>query len=386
MRRLTATLLCLVALSVTSAYAAQANQATPQEPLIGDAPADPGPLASNLSQAFKLSAIQAAMRKVADWQSARIIDKPSRDWPFAILYDGLLSASVTLNEPGYHDLVVKVAEHYDWALGAKAISGDADDETIAQSYLWLYREHPDARRIQPLRVQFDRTILQPDDPAKPVWWWSYALYMGPPVWSALAATTHDSNYLDHMDREWKLSSNLLWDPQEHLLFRDSSYFDKREKNGRKMFLSRANGWVMGGLVRVLDDLPAGDPRRPFYEDKLRTMAETVARFQCTDGLWRPGLLDPEDYPYAETSGSAFFVYALAWGINHHVLSAKRYRPVVKRAWAGLITHIYADGRLGCIQPVNAALGAYTPGASSVYGVGSFLLAGAEVYQLAARGH
>ena len=335
MRRLTATLLCLVALSVTSAYAAQANQATPQEPLIGDAPADPGPLASNLSQAFKLSAIQAAMRKVADWQSARIIDKPSRDWPFAILYDGLLSASVTLNEPGYHDLVVKVAEHYDWALGAKAISGDADDETIAQSYLWLYREHPDARRIQPLRVQFDRTILQPDDPAKPVWWWSYALYMGPPVWSALAATTHDSNYLDHMDREWKLSSNLLWDPQEHLLFRDSSYFDKREKNGRKMFLSRANGW---------------------------------------------------DYPYAETSGSAFFVYALAWGINHHVLSAKRYRPVVKRAWAGLITHIYADGRLGCIQPVNAALGAYTPGASSVYGVGSFLLAGAEVYQLAARGH
>ncbi len=108
------------------------------------------------------------------------------------------------------------------------------------------------------------------------------------------------------------------------------------------------------------------------------MADSVAKIQGEDGLWRPGLLDAADYPYPEVSGSAFFVYALAWGLDHHLLDAKRFRPIVERGWAGLVRHIYTDGRLGSIQPVGAAPGAYTPGTSYVFGVGAFLLAGSEV--------
>ena len=151
-------------------------------------------------------------------------------------------------------------------------------------------------------------------------------------------------------------------------------------------MSRGNGLVMGGLARVLESLPPNDPRRPFYVEKLQEMSKSIAQIQSPDGLWRPGLLDAADYPYPENSGSAFFVYALAWGINHHLLSAKQYGPVVRRGWAGLVSHIYADGRLGSIQPVGAAPGAYVPGASYVYGVGAFLLAGSEVNQLASHEH
>ena len=32
--------------------------------------------------------------------------------------------------------------------------------------------------------------------------------------------------------------------------------------------------------------------------------------------------------------------------------------MIQRAWAGLVSHIYADGRLGDIQPVGEAPGAY----------------------------
>jgi rhamnogalacturonyl hydrolase YesR len=181
-----------------------------------------------------------------------------------------------------------------------------------------------------------------------------------------------------MHHEWQVTSDLLWDPQEQLFFRDSSYFDKREKNGRKVFWSRGNGWVMGGLVRVLETLPANDPRRPFYVSKLRAMAQAVAKLQGEDGLWRPGLLDAADYPHPEVSGSAFFVYSIAWGLNHGLLDAKTFVPVIQRGWAGLVAHIYMDGRLGCIQPVGAAPGAYTEGASYVFGTGAFLLAGSEV--------
>jgi len=98
-------------------------------------------------------------------------------------------------------------------------------------------------------------------------------------------------------------------------------------------------------------------------------------------LWRPGLLDAPAYPLPEVSGSAFFTYALAWGINQHFLDAKTYRPVVEKAWRGLVSHIYQDGRLGCIQPIGSAPDAYKPTASYTYGVGAFLLAGSEVEKM-----
>ena len=348
----------------------------------GDAPSDPGPLATNLSPALKPAAIRAAMRKVADWQSARVADTPSQGWTYATLYAGLLSASETLQEPRYRDLVLHVAEHYQWTLGPRKTH--ADDQAIGQSYLWLYRQSPEPGRVGPLKAQFDSIMQLPDDPAKPVWWWCDALFMAPPVWSGLASVTHDEKYLDYMNHEWKVTSSLLWDPQEQLFFRDSGYFDKREKNGRKVFWSRGNGWVMGGLVRVLENLPTNDPARQFYLDKFQQMADSVAKIQSPDGLWRAGLLDAADYSHPEVSGSAFFVYAIAWGINHHVLDAKRFGPVVKNGWAGLVHHIYADGRLGSIQPVGEAPGAYTESSSYVFGVGAFLLAGSEVNQLSQK--
>ena len=69
---------------------------------------------------------------------------------------------------------------------------------------------------------------------------------------------------------------------------------------------------------------------------------------------------------------------MAWGLNHHLLDQSKFVPVVQKGWAGLVRHIYADGRLGSIQPVGAAPGAYTPGASYVFGTGAFFLAGSEV--------
>jgi unsaturated rhamnogalacturonyl hydrolase len=351
---------------------------------VGDQPSDPGPLATDLSPALKPVAIQAAMRKVADWQIARIESTPSQDWTFASLYLGLLSASDTLHDPRYHDVVLHVAEHYQWTLGPRLIH--ADDQAIGQSYLWLYREKPDPQRVAPLQKQFDQVMKDPDDPAKPVWWWCDALFMAPPVWTSLGQVTHDPKYVDYMDHEWRTTAQLLWDPQEHLFFRDKSYLDKKEANGRKLFWSRGNGWVMGGLAQVLEHLPANDPRRPYYVEKLRDMADSVAKLQGSDGLWRAGLLDEDSYPNPEVSGSAFFVYSLAWGVDHHILDAKRYAPVIQRGWTGLVGHIYADGRLGDIQPVGAAPGAYTPGSSYVFGVGAFLLAGSEMDTYSAHAH
>ena len=346
-----------------------------QSRLVGDAPLNPGPPA-NLSGALDRRSIRTAMRKVGDWQNQRIAKTPDQDWTFATLYLGLLAASHTLSRPSYHRTVVRAADSFEWKLGPRQTH--ADDQAIGQIYLELYREDPQPERIAALRHQFETVKDLPDDPGKPVWWWCDALFMAPPVWAGLAQATHDPTYLDYMDREWRVTSSLLWDQKEKLFSRDASYLSKLEQNGHKMFWSRGNGWVLGGLVEVLEAMPANDPRRQFYIERLQEMAGSVAASQGSDGLWRAGLLDPDTYPNPEVSGSAFFVYALTWGMHHGILEPARYAPVVSRAWTGLVHHIYADGRLGDIQPVGEAPGAYTPGASYVFGVGAFLLAGSEL--------
>jgi unsaturated rhamnogalacturonyl hydrolase len=348
---------------------------------VGDSD-ESGPLAKDLSPSLDRADVDGAMRKVADWQLLRVQEHWSQDWTFAAMYAGFMAAADSLHEARYRNAMLTMSEGFEWRLGPRLTH--ADDQAIGQTYLALYREERDPKRIVAVRSQFDQIMQLPDDAAKPVWWWCDALFMAPPVWTRLSQATGEKKYLDYMDREWWVTSKLLFDPEEHLYFRDATYFDKREKNGKKIFWSRGNGWVMAGLARVLDGMPADYPNRAKYVEQFRQLAARVAELQGSDGLWRPGLLDAGDYPLPEVSGSAFFVYAMAWGINHHVLDRARYEPVVSRAWAGLISHIYADGRLGCIQPIGAAPGDFQPASSYVYGVGAFLLAGSEVRLLKAR--
>jgi len=346
---------------------------------VGDTLDNPPPLA-NLSPAFDSHSIHAAMRKVGDWELERTRPYFNQDWTFAALYAGFMAAAKSLPEARYEGAMLEVGNKFDWKLGPRLIH--ADDQAIGQTYLDLYRDYHEARMIGPTREQFDALMKTPDDPQKPVWWWCDALFMAPPVWARLYRITGDKSYLDYMDREWWITSNLLYDSQEHLYFRDASYLQKHEANGSKLFWSRGNGWVMAGLARVLEEMPENYPFRQKYVDQFRQMASRVASLQGPDGLWRPGLLDAGAYPLPEVSGSAFFVYAMAWGIDHGLLDPVAYLPVVQKGWAGLLSHIYIDGRLGCIQPIGAAPGDFKPSSSYVYGVGAFLLAGSEVDRMA----
>ena len=191
-----------------------------------------------------------------------------------------------------------------------------------------------------------------DDPDKLLWWWCDALFMSPPVLLRMYEITHDKKYLDYMDHEWWLTSASLYYQENHLYFRDSRYFTQKQANGKPIFWSRGNGWVMGALVNVLRLMPADYPSRPKYVAQFREMVAQIAAIQSPDGLWRSGLLDPDAYDLPEVSGSAFFTFGIAYGINEKILDRKTYLPVVEKSWKGMLTHIYADGRLGSIQPID----------------------------------
>jgi unsaturated rhamnogalacturonyl hydrolase len=348
----------------------------------GDQPDDPGPLASDLSPNLKRPAILKAMKKVADWQLQHSEGRYNIQWTFAALYDGFLAVSNTTGDKRYNDRVLQVARDNHWDFGPRF--AHADDEAIGLTYLTLYADDPKAEDIAPTRDGMDKLLARPDDPKKSLWWWCDALYMAPPVLAQLSVATGDRRYLDFMDREWWITSGALYDPAEHLYFRDDRFLTMYEANGKKVFWSRGNGWVLAGLAFVLERMPADYPYRAKYEKQFKEIAERVAGLQQPDGLWRASLLDPGSYPNPEISGSGFFTYAMAWGIRHKLLDRKTYLPVVKKSWQGMLTHVYADGRLGSIQPIGGEPGKFKPSSSYVYGVGAFLLAGSELSQIAGK--
>jgi unsaturated rhamnogalacturonyl hydrolase len=373
-------LLCLFC--CLQAGAQQQPTARDKLPGLGDSRSDAGPLASDLSPAFKKKDVVRAVRKVADWQLDRARKNYSQDWTFAALYAGFMAIPSSVNGSTYQNAMRDMGTQFNWQLGPRA--EHADDHAVGQTYIELYEKSHDPAILAPARQRMDALIQRTDDPQKPLWWWCDALFMAPPVLADLSKVTGDPKYLNFMDREWWSSSKLLYDPQLHLYSRDASYFDKHEANGAKVFWSRGNGWVMAGLARVLTVMPENYTSRQQYITQFQQMAKAVAAIQGTDGLWRPGLLDGEAYKLPEVSGSAFITYALAWGVRTGILDRKQYLPIVKKAWAGLLTHVYQDGRLGCIQPIGAAPGQFTPTSSYVFGVGAFLLAGSEVYNLSNR--
>jgi len=364
---------------------APATPASVERAHVGDAPDDPGPLATDLSTDIKPKAIDAAMKKVGDWQVKVAEPNFNKQWTFAALYDGLLAASKTTGDPKYHDAVLHFAERSNWTLLNERFP-HADDQAFGQAYLDLYLEDKKPVRMADTKTIMDRLIVRPDDPDKLLWWWCDALFMSPPVLLRMYEITHDRKYLDYMDHEWWLTSASLYNEENHLYFRDSRYFTQKQANGKPIFWSRGNGWVMGALVNVLRILPADYPSRPKYVAQFREMAAAVAAIQSPDGLWRSGLLDPGAYDLPEVSGSAFFTFGMAYGINEKILDRKTYLPVVEKSWKGMLTHIYADGRLGSIQPIDGQPGKFKPSASYVYGVGGFLLAGSEMHRLAEAKH
>jgi unsaturated rhamnogalacturonyl hydrolase len=354
--------------------------AAEQRPLVGDTPAMVPPLATDLSPKLTRKNVSHAMQKVADWQLARAEPGFSQDWTFAALYTGFMAVPKAANSEKYQQAMLQMAKKFNWQPGPRV--PNADDGAIGQTYLDLYFRYHDPAMMAPIRERMDAVMALPDNPDKPLWWWCDALYMAPPVLAKLSRATGERKYLDFMDHEWWITSNLLYSPPNHLFFRDKSFLDKHEANGSPIFWSRGNGWVFAALARVLAEMPRDYPSRPKYVAQFKEMAEELAGLQGADGLWRPGLLDAAAYKLPENSGSAFYTFGFAYGINAGILERAKYLPVVEKAWQGLLSHIYEDGRLGCIQPVGAAPGDFTAASSYVFGTGAFLLAGSEVYRLA----
>ncbi|MBV8807019.1 MAG: glycoside hydrolase family 88 protein, partial [Sinobacteraceae bacterium] len=204
-------------------------------------------------------------------------------------------------------------------------------------------------------------------------------FMAPPAWIALTNATGDRRYLDHADAEFWATTEYLYDQSDHLFYRDSRFFEQRDSQGRRIFWGRGNGWVFAGLARILTALPADYPSRPRYEALFREMAAKLVSLQGAKGYWPVSLLEPQQSP--ETSGTGFFVYGLAWGVNHGLLPAGQYRRSIQRGWRALVAAVKPDGKLGWVQRIGAEPDQVSADDTQLYGTGAFLLAASEVARI-----
>ena len=340
-----------------------------------------------LSPALEPAAVLAAMRRVGDWDLAHDWRIRPDDWVVTVGYTGVMALADTSGDAKYRDTLRAVGEANDWKLGPTKYF--ADDHCIGQAYAELFLRERDPRMIAPMRAHFDAILAAPKDDnlewerpnAIDKWSWCDALFMGPPAWVRLWVATGDQRYLDFAVTNWWKTSDYLYDTDEHLYFRDSKYFTKRETNGLKVFWSRGNGWVMGGLVRVLQFLPKDHPSRPRFEEQFRQMSAKLVSLQQADGMWRSSLLDPAHFPSKETSGTGLISYGLAWGVNNGLLDRAQYEPVITKAWQALVGCVTPEGRLTHVQPVGEDPKRFDARSTDAFGVGAFLLAGSEVHRL-----
>ena len=199
--------------------------------------------------------------------------------------------------------------------------------------------------------------------------------------------TRQEKYLDKLYSCISYADSIMLDKETGLYFRDGKYVYPKHKTlrGRKDFWARGNGWVLAGLAKVLQDMPKDYRHYTFFVEKYRRLAKAVAKLQQRDGYWTRSMMDPQQAPGPETSGTAFFTYGLLWGINNGILPMKPYEKTVHRAWNYLNTKaLQPDGRVGYVQPIGekAIPGQVVDAHSEAnFGVGAFLLAACEYYRL-----
>lgn len=335
--------------------------------------------------------ISSALKRSADWHLSNPSGIDTRDWIIAPLYDGLLRTSLTTGDPKYLAEVLRFGTQSGWMAGNRKYH--ADDHAVGHAWLDIHHMDPSRQeRLAPMQARLDEIIANPvtenlQHGKRPStrgvsvsdrWTWCDALYMAPPTLSRLHRATGDEKYLRFLDQEFRYTYDNLYDPEERLFFRDHNYIEKKTPSGAKTFWSRGNGWVYGGLALLLETLPADHDTRLFYEKLFKEMTGAILDAQQPDGLWRPSLLDPDQIPVGETSGSGFFVFGLAWGVNQGMLDRDAHWPAIRRGWEGLMTRVKPDGHVGYVQPVGSAPAPLTADSIQDYGTGAFLLAGSEV--------
>jgi len=323
-------------------------------------------------------------------------DLGDNKWARAVYFIGNMAMYDMYPDSKYYNYAESWAIKWDWKLSGYIWLPHADTQAAGQTYIELYKYDPQPYKIAHIQTSINNMVNSSSNVED--WWWVDAMFMAMPNFVELGNINGDTGLHDKM---WDLYAWTKYSEGGSGLYSDNGnnaendFLWWRDKNqtppnltsaGKNVYWSRGNGWVIAAMVKVLKALPSSDSHYAEYQQTLISMADSLKDRQRPDGFWNVNLDDPAHFGGKETSGTAFFTYALAYGINVGILDDAIYRPVVEKAWNGMVNDAIKDcGFLGYIQgpghrPESSQ--PVTENSTRDFGVGAFLLAGSEVVKMA----
>jgi unsaturated rhamnogalacturonyl hydrolase len=318
-------------------------------------------------------------------------ERPSNIWTRGVYYEGLMALHQIFPRKEYYDYAVAWGEFHNWGMRNGNTTRNADDQCCGQTYIDLYTIDPKPERIRNIKICADMMVNTPQNND---WSWIDAIQMAMPVFARLGVLFDDERYFEKMYEMYRYTKTRhgdhgLYNPKEGLWWRDKDFDPPyKEPNGENCYWSRGNGWVFAALVRVLDVIPNNAPHRNEYIKDFKTMAKALKEIQREDGCWNVSLHDPGNFGGKESTGTSLFVYGMAWGINHGILSRNEYLPAALKGWNALSAEcLHENGFLGYTQGTGKQPSDSQPVTWDSmpnfedYGLGCFLLAGSEMYKM-----
>ncbi len=236
--------------------------------------------------------------------------------------------------------------------------------------------------------------------------WLDGVYMGMPFLAFYSAEFEKGKALDEVVKEFKLTYQLLRDPNTGLYFHawdeaKKQHWASPQTGLASQFWGRGIGWLGMALVDVLDYIPAErtDLRQPLL-DMITDLAATLQKYQDQQsGVWYQ-IVDKADTTanYLESSGSSMFVYFYAKALNKGYLP-QDYRDTALKAYQGLINEfvlVHPDNTISLINTVQVAgLGFGRDGSYHYYMTepvfrndakanGPFIMAGVQIAELLSK--
>ena len=347
------------------------------------------------AKTWKANEVKDIIRKVNTyWQTNNPAEVRSF-WDNAAYHTGNMEVYKLLQDQQMLNYSIRWAEHNQWKGATEPDPanwkykqyGEGQDYVLFGDWQICFQTYIDLYQIKndEIRVKRAKEVMgyEADSKVHDYWWWADALYMVMPVMTKMYKLTGDEKYLKKLYENILYSDSIMLDYETRLYYRDGKYVYPKHKtaSGKKDFWARGDGWVLAGLAKVLQDMPETYVRQPFFVEKYVNMARAVKKTQQPQGHWTRSMMDPQQAPGYETSGTAFFCYGLLWGVNHGYLSKKEFGPTIEKAWNYLTTiALQKDGKIGYVQPIGErAIPGQTVDANSQanFGVGAFLLAACE---------
>jgi rhamnogalacturonyl hydrolase YesR len=354
---------------------------------------------------FDADSIVGIMKKLAKYRMVRNVahlndyapNDAGNNWDVGAYMTGIMAMYRTTQDTSYLNFAKRWAQYFNWLPWGNVNTTTADNICCTQTYTEIYLLNPIpannymiANTGQNLSNLFG-SHLNP----KTCWWWCDALYMAPPAITLYCQAANQTAYLDSLNNWWGLVADTLYNKTYKFYYRDAGFIPPKNvcPNGKPMFWSCGEAWVIGGMARILDHMPKTYANRPQFVSQFQDMCAAIKTEQgfnntSFDGLWTTSMLDHPDYPFPETSGSAFFCFAMAWGVRNGLLDSATFTPAINKAWRDLVKNIGTDGRLKLCQHVDWMPETNLSGDvnnSSPEGEGAFLQAGYELYLRATGG-